>query len=270
MNPMIRKELWQRMREPRGWVILSVYLAALGAAVALAYFSQVEEVFYPSPKEIEGAEIGVSIFVTVVFAQLSLLLLLAPVFSAGGITIEKEQRTLSALLTSLLTPLQIWWGKFSAAMLYLMLLLFSSLPILGLSFAMGGIQPRDLLKAVAITLFVLACVVAMGLYCSSLFRRSVHSTAAAYGMVIALTVLTTVAFAIEQSFREKGPERAADIFPGFTPLFLNPYFPVGTLLFDSPTKDWYPLLVSLLYFAGIGILAVALTLRNLERSGEQV
>jgi hypothetical protein len=32
---------------------------------------------------------------------------MAPIFSAGSITIEKEQRTLASLLTSLLTPAQI-------------------------------------------------------------------------------------------------------------------------------------------------------------------
>jgi len=38
MNPMIRKELRQRMRERRGWLLPSLYLIVLGAAVTFAYF----------------------------------------------------------------------------------------------------------------------------------------------------------------------------------------------------------------------------------------
>ena len=38
MNPMIRKELRQRMRERRGWLLPSLYLLVLGAAVTFAYF----------------------------------------------------------------------------------------------------------------------------------------------------------------------------------------------------------------------------------------
>ena len=57
---------------------------------------------------------------------------MAPVFSAtSSITIEKEQRTLSSLLTSLLTAPQIcWWANSVAALLFLLLLLSSALPLL--------------------------------------------------------------------------------------------------------------------------------------------
>ena len=38
MNPMIRKELRQLMRERRGWVLPSLYLVALGAVAIFVYF----------------------------------------------------------------------------------------------------------------------------------------------------------------------------------------------------------------------------------------
>jgi ABC-type Na+ efflux pump permease subunit len=43
--------------------------------------------------------------------------LLAPVFCAASLAIEKEQKTLAGLLTSWLTPFAIWWGKFAASLL---------------------------------------------------------------------------------------------------------------------------------------------------------
>lgn len=130
MNPMIWKELQQRMRERRAWLLPTIYLLVLGAIVAFVYYTTVVEESRYSQHELRGAEIGVAIFFGTVYTQLGLLLLIAPALSAGSITIEKEQRTLSGLLTSLLTLLEIWWGKFVASLLLMVLLLVVSLPVL--------------------------------------------------------------------------------------------------------------------------------------------
>ena len=271
MNPMVGKELRQRMREKRGWVLPSVYLLVLGGVIALAYyFTVAQEQRYG--RDIQGAEIGVTIFAVVTFTQLTLLLLLAPVFSAGAITIEKEQRTLSGLLTSLLTIWQIWWGKFVSSLLFLMLLALSALPVLSMSFAFGGIGPRQLLVAVVTTLIILAVVSAIGLYCSSFFKRSIHATAVTYGILIALTVLTLVCYAIIQSYMESKYGTAASPDNNhwlLAPLYLNPYFLVGMAFFSE--KEWYPdWYISAGAFALIGCLAILFALRNLRKGGEQV
>ena len=109
MNPMIRKELRQRMRERKGWILPSLYLFVLSAVVVMAYYG----VTFSSRQEVQGSEIGVVLFFTTAYAQLALLLLLVPIFSAGALTIEKEQRTLAGLLTSLLRPVHIWWESSS-------------------------------------------------------------------------------------------------------------------------------------------------------------
>jgi ABC-type transport system involved in multi-copper enzyme maturation permease subunit len=167
---MIRKELRQRMRERRSWILPSIYIGVLGAVVAMAYFFTLSESPWQRGGDIQGAQIGVTVFITVVFAQLSLLLLLAPVFSAGSLTIEKEQRTLPMLLTSLLSPAEIWYGKFVSALLFLTLLLVSALPVLSLAFSLGGVGPAEVVRATAMTLLVLASISALGLYFSSIFR----------------------------------------------------------------------------------------------------
>src|SRR5207247_2472102 len=84
MNPMIRKELRQRMRERRAWLLPSLYLLVLGAVVIVFYMTVTTR---PGSLEIavHGATLGQGIFLAVAYAQLSLLLLVAPVFSAGGL-----------------------------------------------------------------------------------------------------------------------------------------------------------------------------------------
>lgn len=271
-NPMIRKELRQRLRERRAWLLPFLYLLVLSGTVAFCYYMVVQDQLRMG-KELQGADIGVAIFYTVLITQLVVLLLMAPVFSAGSITIEKEQRTLGALLTSLLTPPQIWWGKFVSALLYLFLLLASAMPLLALSFAFGGVEPMALFKATAAMALVLSSISSIGLWCSATFRRSVHSTAAAYAIVLVLSIVTAVAFGILLSQWEQ--TRGANLLdppPVFVqaPLFLNPIYPFLSLLDGAELRKFaFPVSSYLLYIA-TGLLAAAFAMRRLRRSGEQI
>ena len=271
-NPMIRKELRQRLRERRAWLLPTLYLLVLSGTVTFAYYFSIQK-NPANPQEIQGADIGLAVFLTVVYTQIGVLLLMAPVFSAGSLTIEKEQRTLAALLTSLLTAPQIWWGKFVAALLYLLLLLSSALPLLALSFAFGGVEPMDLVKSVGSTILVLASINAVGLWCSAIFRRSVHSTAAGYGIVLVLSIVTTVIFGILISrWESRHVVLAAEGPPAYVqaPLFLNPVYPLlASMPGDVLWRITYPL-SSWLLFTALGCLAAAFSMRRLQRSGEQL
>jgi ABC-2 type transport system permease protein len=205
MNPMVRKELNQRMRERRGWILPSLYLLVLAALAALAYHLVVLEgrQMQFQGREVQGSEIGIAMFLSSAYAQMAVLLLLAPIFSAGSLTIEKEQRTMAGLLTSLLSPFQIWWGKFAASLLFVLLLIVTGLPVLSVSFAFGGIGPWEIFMATLTTVVTLGSLSAVGLYWSSVFRRSVHATAVTYGTIITLTVVTFVIFLIEVSTRSR-------------------------------------------------------------------
>jgi len=265
MNPMIRKEVRQRMRERRGWLLPSLYLLALGAVVVFAYFVSTTD---QGLMEIQGSQIGVTLFLTVAFAQLALLLLLAPIFSAGALTIEKEQHTFAGLLTSLLTTNQIWWGKFAASLLFVVLLLVTSLPVMSLAFAFGGIGPWEVFMVSATTLVVLGSMSAVGLYWSSVFRRSMHATAVGYGTVIALCVVTAILFFVRISMMRQGGGIWAEIPLNVrAPIYANPFF--FLIMSLSPPRYLYPdWVASLVVFAVLGGIAVVLTLRNLRRSGD--
>jgi ABC-2 type transport system permease protein len=268
MNPMIRKELRQRMRERRGWLLPSLYLLVLGAIVTFAYFVTTAE----RARGIQGSTVGVVLFLTLAYAQLALLLLMAPIFSAGCITIEKEQRTLPALLTSLLTPWQIWWGKFSSSLLFVLLLLVTSLPVLSMAFAFGGVGPWEVFSATLTTVVILASMSAVGLYCSSAFRRSIHATAVSYATVVALSMVTAIIF-----FARLGMYSSAQTRSGATastwydiplnirfPMYLNPFFFLTSSF--APARHLYPDWVACATaFLAIGALAVVLTLRNLRQ-----
>lgn len=269
MNPMIRKELRQRMRERRGWLLPSLYLLVLGAVVTFAYFVTTAD---SGRSNIQGSTVGVALFLTLAYSQLALLLLLAPIFSAGSITIEKEQRTLAGLLTSLLTSAQIWWGKFVSSLLFVLLLLITSLPVLSMAFAFGGIGPWEIFSATVTTVLILGCMSAIGLYCSSAFQRSVHATAVSYATVIAITVVTTIVFFVRMSIYESKHHFTTrgwyDIPLNIrAPMYVNPFFFLTASF--APPKQLYPAWITCAgVFIALGALAVALTLRNLRRRGD--
>ncbi|HEY7354669.1 MAG TPA: ABC transporter permease subunit [Terriglobales bacterium] len=259
---MIRKELNLRMRERRGWILPSLYLVVLGAVVTLAYYLSALE-----NRRVQGAEVGVAIFITAAYTQMAILLLLAPIFSAGSLTIEKEQRTFASLLTSLLTPFQIWFGKFAASLLFVLLLIVIGIPVLSISFAFGGIGPWEVFIAIITTVIALGAFNAIGLYWSSVFRRSVHATAVTYATVIALTVVTFIIFIIEISVWREGRSWADFPWSMKLPLYLNPVFFL-TMSF-APPRHLFPEWVRCLgVFVFLGLLATGLTLWNLRRSGE--
>ncbi len=259
MNPMIHKELYQRLRESRGWILPSAYLAVLGTVVLIAYYMDSTS----SSHRKQGAELGVTIFLTLSYAQMTLLLVLAPVFSAGAITIEKEQKTLAGLLTSLLTPMEIWWGKFVSALLFLLLLIVSALPVMSLVFSFGGVGFREVALGFLSTVMVLASINAVGLYWSSLFRRSVHATAVTYIVVIILAAVTAVVAGLLSELGQYSEKY------DFTkvPLWMNPYY-LLTLSFmpwETFKAEWP---IAALFFLLLAFVAMAQTRHNLGKAGE--
>jgi len=273
MNPMIRKELRQRMRERRGWLLPSLYLIVLSAVVTFVYFVTTAE---RGTSGIQGSTVGVVLFLTLAYSQLGLLLLLVPIFSAGAITIEKEQRTLAGLLTSLLTSGQIWWGKFVSSLLFVLLLLVTSLPVLSMAFAFGGVGPWEVFSATLTTVIILACMSAIGLYCSSAFQRSVHATAVTYATVVTISVVTAIIFFVRLTMYETGHYgQQAAVGGGWyqiplnirIPMYLNPFFFLTASF--APPRQLYPAwITSACVFIAIGATAVVLTLRNLRRRAD--
>jgi len=270
-NPMIIKELRQRLRERRSWLLPTLYLLVLSGIVVCVYYFTTDTDRHLNGVEVQGADIGQAIFIAVVLTQIIVLLLMGPVFSSGAITIEREQRTLAGLLTSLLTAPQIWWGKFVSALLYLLLLLASSIPLLALPFAFGGVEPLDLVKALGSTILTLASICAIGLWCSAIFRRSVHATASCYAIVLVLTIVTAVSFGMLYShWQQSHPGAQGPPAHIQAPLFLNPFYPLLTLIDENEFRVYVYPVSSWLMFAAIGCLVAALAMRRLQRSGEQL
>jgi len=112
---------------------------------------------------------------------------------------------------------------------------------------------------------------AIGLYCSSAFRRSVHATAVSYAAVVAISVVTAIIFFVRLQMNSTSMSSSHgwyDIPFGIrAPMYLNPFFFLTASF--APPEQLYPAWTTCAaVFIAVGAIAVALTVRNLHRTGD--
>jgi ABC-type transport system involved in multi-copper enzyme maturation permease subunit len=118
-------------------------------------------------------------------------MLVAPVFSAGLVTSERERQTLDLLLTTPLTPYQIYWGKMLASLRISSVLSLFLLWPMGCAFVLLFFQEyyrATLTFGFYLVILGLAFLTTsnVGLFCSTLAKRTVRSLLSAYAIVLAL------------------------------------------------------------------------------------
>jgi len=139
-----------------------------------------------------SAEIGHALFSGIVVVQTLLILVLAPAFTSGAISMEREKQTLELLITTPLSTLGMVVGKLFSALAYLFLLVIASIPLMSIVFAFGGVGPEDLVRAYLLLFAVAFGVGAIGLFMSALIGRTQVATVLSYVIVLGLAIGTAV------------------------------------------------------------------------------
>jgi ABC-type transport system involved in multi-copper enzyme maturation permease subunit len=116
-------------------------------------------------------------------------MLVGPVFSAGAVTSERERETLDLLLTTIITPWQILWGKLIAGLrVSSVLTLFLLWPVL-LACAMVNQYWGNLGAVVAyVAIVLISCLTTamLALFCSVVFRKTATSLMVTYLLIVTL------------------------------------------------------------------------------------
>src|SRR5437764_4327867 len=90
------------------------------------------------------------IFYYMSYTQLALVALLAPIFTAGAITQEKDSQTYDILLSTPLTNGQIVLGSLLSRLFFVVALLVSGIPIFAIPQIFGGVAIRSIVLSFAI------------------------------------------------------------------------------------------------------------------------
>jgi len=179
-NPITVKELRSRMRGLRAILPMMAYLIVLGVFVLMTFADYGARMQYQL-LETSGRSLGF----TLLLIQVLLVLILSPAYAASAITVEKERQTFGVMLTTLLTSWDIVAGKVFSGISYATLLVLSSLPLLSLSFWMGGFDFVHLLWGFLIIATCALVVTSLGILLSTVLKRSYLATGVTYGVVLA-------------------------------------------------------------------------------------
>jgi hypothetical protein len=174
------------------------------------------------------ARFGGILYLMFAMLQLTLMLFFAPLFTAAAVSYEKDRRTLSLLLMTDLSDLEIVLGKLVAGLLNVLTILAASVGLLSLCAFFGGISFGQVVNLFAVTAASGVAGGALGLLIALWRDRTFQS--------ISLTILMVV-------FSVAGVELFAIFFPTVefmgVPLVevLNPYRAMLAVLY--PQTDQY-------------------------------
>ena len=193
------KELRGRMRGRRAFAILTLYLVLLAIFSWGIYEFQRDAAamsslgvdFGIAPVAI-APQIGQALFTGLLLVETVLVIVLAPAFTTGAISLERERQTLDLLVTTPLSSLGLVIGKLGSALAYVFLLIFASLPMAAVVFLFGGVGPDDLIRAYVLLVCFAVGFGAIGLFISALVKRTQVATVLTYLTILALTAGTWV------------------------------------------------------------------------------
>ena len=116
-------------------------------------------------------------------------ILIGPVFSAGSVTSERERQTLDLLLTTVITPWQLLWGKLlSGLRVSIVLSSFLLWPVF-----LATLMVKDYWSNIPsifcyVIIFALSCLTTaiVALFCSTIFNKTSTSLIATYFIILTL------------------------------------------------------------------------------------
>jgi len=184
-NPVVVKEARTRMRGPRTALIITAHLLIVTLVVGLAYLFFRSALTSVGNLE-ERRTFGKAIFGLIVWIELVLISFIAPALTSGAISMERERQTFDLLQATLLPARALVWGKYLAGLSFVFLLLFTSIPLQGPAFLIGGVTTQEILLSTLILAVTAVGFCALGLLFSSLIHRTLVSTTLAYAVSIFL------------------------------------------------------------------------------------
>lgn len=188
INPVYKKELKISVRTVKMALVLFFYNLLLGIIGLFAVHLSFEK------KAMYGGinySSMLTIYAIIAVLEICLVLFIIPGFTSGSISGERERQTLEILLTTKLRPLDIILGKLESSISSLLLVVFSSLPILGITFAVGGIHFFDLLQLMFLVIVTAIFIGTIGIFFSAVGKTTTLATVYTYGVILFLILGTT-------------------------------------------------------------------------------
>jgi ABC-2 type transport system permease protein len=193
---IVGKELQALFVSPIAYAVLAIFFGVSGYFfyIILSFYVQQSAMrqMGPSafPMDVPGLVMGSYLGVLS-----TILLFFLPMVTMGIFAEERKRGTIELLLTSPLTHLQLILGKFSAAVVFLIVMLLPAFLNVFLLFAYSepAPSPGPYLLGLLGALLLGGALLAIGVFVSSLTENQIVAAAATFGVFIILWVLDATA-----------------------------------------------------------------------------
>lgn len=189
LNPIIKRDVRVQSRSMKICWGIFVYELILALVFFLAMLIIQQENQY-SINNIYSTL--VTLYPILAVTQLVILALIVPVRTASAISGEKERQTFDIMMTTSMTPFSIILGKVMTAIIQSMFFVVASMPIMALSFVVGGMSWSYLFWFFAVALLMSLFSASIGILCSSLCKRSVSAVIMSYGFYLVFFIATAL------------------------------------------------------------------------------
>ncbi len=266
-NPVLTKELRDRVRTWRSPMVITLYLGLL--AVVGGFF-----IFEQTRGGMGGPRVyrmGIEIFNVMAVLQIGIIAFLTPGLTAGVISGERERQTLPLLMITRMSPLAVATGKLISAISYMLLLTVISLPFYSVVFFFGGVSLSQFFQVSGILMVATVLLGSIGMFFSSLFKRTtvaiIVTYAATFMLFVGTIFLTAFIMQITRYYIGSpvtGPQTVPFVIY-FNPLVaLGSVLPMGGNILPFSTgnlavQSLTPWQVNLLLDAAIILLTMGLT-----------
>lgn len=237
INPVYRKELKQTARMKKVVVLIVIFNSLLALFGLFSFFFTFKGANQLG-KAVNYSDI-LNIYVIITGIEFVLILFITPGITAGSIAGEREKQTLDILLSTTMTPYSIIRGKLFASINIMLMLSFSSLPIVAIVFSIGGISIREIVSLLFFLVVTAVYIGSIGIFFSSLCKRSTIATVCAYTTVLIITLgLTALLMGNEfmQSITKTSVAKyvidsnTSEVSNSYLFLLVNPLFTFASML----------------------------------------
>ena len=181
-NPIVQRELIGMMRTRKA-IAIQASLVVLFALLLLLRWP-VDPI-----ADVSGVK-SMQVFKLFSYGILTALIFLVPVFPATSVIRERNSGTLALLLNSPMKPTEIYFGKLTGVMMFVMQLLVLSVPSLAACYVMGGISmSQQILPLYGVLLLAALQYSTMGLMVSCLAGSIDSALKITYGLVLFMSVV---------------------------------------------------------------------------------
>ncbi|MBP3719361.1 MAG: ABC transporter permease [Eubacterium sp.] len=200
VNPIVRKDLKVISRSMKFSWGLFAYEAIL-ALIFLFIMLTIRSVgsYSGIRSNTDVYEAYISFFLVIGIAQLIMISLIIPIITASSISGERERQTLDVMLTTTTSAPAIIIGKVSSAVFRVMIFVVASVPLMAISFIMGGLSWLMLLEYTVLAFVYAIMAGSIGTFCSSVCRKSIPAIIMSYviyGTIYGITYVPLLLVAI--------------------------------------------------------------------------